>query len=106
MDIVYTSLIPRQPGHHVHEPTAGAEIVDALWAHALPGDGLEHVNARPEPDRVDLLLYLRTPDSPDAPAALQRAHDLIVRSHRTSPRLNRHYLPPEPLPAPEDSSAG
>ncbi|MBD0695843.1 hypothetical protein [Streptomyces sp. CBMA123] len=98
MEIIYVSLIPRQSDGGV-QSSHEAEVVDALWAHCLPGDGLQHVSARAEPGRVDLLIYLLTPDSPGVPSALQRAHTLIARSHRTSPRLNRRYLSPEPLTA-------
>ncbi|MFJ5229059.1 hypothetical protein ACIQBJ_04070 [Kitasatospora sp. NPDC088391] len=80
-----------------------AEILAALWAHALPADGLQHITARGESDRTDLLIYLRTlPDpapAPDAHPAVQRAHHLIARTHRASPLLHRSHLPPDP-PAP------
>ncbi|GAA2829010.1 hypothetical protein GCM10010441_61840 [Kitasatospora paracochleata] len=98
MDVVYASLRRRRP-----EPApAGevAEVVGALWAHALPSDGLEHATARSEDDRIDLLLYLLTPTShptdhlTDQPTAPTRAHALLTRSHRASPLLHRRYLPP------------
>ncbi|MFJ9697181.1 hypothetical protein [Kitasatospora sp. NPDC101183] len=103
MEIVYASL-RRRPGG-----TAGAneaaEVVDALWAHALPGDGLQHASTLPADDRIDLLVYLLSRDPSDRPDAVGRAHDLIARSHRTSPLLRRCYLPPEP-PEPADLAAG
>lgn len=108
MEIVYASLTRRQPGEASYESEA-AEVVDALWAHALPGDGLQHASARPERDRIDLLLYLMTLDAPAAPAALCRAHALIGRSRQNSPGLRRRYLPlppPEvPSPAPRTQDA-
>ncbi|WP_406088624.1 hypothetical protein [Kitasatospora purpeofusca] len=104
MEIVYASLTPRHPGEDVR-PGDEAEIVDALWAHCPPGSGLQHVSARSEPGRVDLLLYLLTLDSPGAPTAVRRAHALIARSHRAAPLLNRRYLPPGPFAAHENTTA-
>jgi hypothetical protein len=47
---------PDQPG-----PTeADANLVhDALWAHAVPGIGLEHLRVRAVPDGIDLVLFLQ-----------------------------------------------
>ncbi|MCC9309370.1 hypothetical protein LN042_20175 [Kitasatospora sp. RB6PN24] len=105
MEIIYASLIPRQLDDGAQSGNE-AEVVDALWAHAVPGDGLQHVSARPAPGRVDLLVYLLTLDSPGAPSALQRAHALIARSHQISPWLNRRYLSPEPLTTYEGITTG
>ncbi|GGZ84503.1 hypothetical protein GCM10010371_50350 [Streptomyces subrutilus] len=95
MEIVYASLTRRHTGNAPHESDA-ARVVDALWAHALPGDGLQHASARPEHDRIDLLLYLMTKDASTAPAALCRAHALIERSRRNSLGLRRRYLASPP----------
>ncbi|RKS96919.1 hypothetical protein BX286_7082 [Streptomyces sp. 3211.6] len=103
MEIVYASLKRRRPGATAQANEA-AEAVDALWAHAEPGDGLEHASAQPAHDRIDLLLYLLSRDPADQPDAVRRAHRLISRSHRTSPLLRRSYLPPEP-PEPEGRTA-
>ncbi|MFJ4188173.1 hypothetical protein [Kitasatospora sp. NPDC089509] len=93
MEIIHASL-RRRPGG-----TAGAneaaEVVDALWAHAEPGDGLQHAYAEPADDRIDLLLYLLGRDPSDRPDAGRRAYSLIARSHRSSPALHRGYLPPQ-----------
>jgi hypothetical protein len=95
MDIVYASLSRRSTAG---EPPPGetVEVLGALWAHATPDDGLEHASCRPEPDRVDLLLYLLTqsPDAPGAGSPLHRAEALLSRSHRASPLLQHRYLPP------------
>ncbi|AUY48328.1 hypothetical protein [Streptomyces sp. CB01881] len=104
MEIVYASLIPRQPGGAV-QSNGRAEVMDALWAHSVPSDGLQHISARPEPGRVDLLLYLLTLDSPGTPNAVERARTLITRSHQSSPWLNLNYLPPVPLTAHEGLDA-
>ncbi|MFJ9692573.1 hypothetical protein [Kitasatospora sp. NPDC101183] len=106
MDIVHASL-RRRPGGTA-EANEAAQAVDALWAHAEPGDGLQHAYAEPADDRIDLLLYLlgRDPsDRPDRPDAVRRAYGLIARSHRSSPALHRGYLPPRP-PQAKDRTAG
>jgi len=108
MDIVYTSLDRRPttdppPADELTEAARAAEAaeaVNALWAHAVPADGLEHASAEAGPDRLDLLLYLLPPDPtrPTAPGATHRAAALLARSHQASPLLRRRYLPPPPRP--------
>ncbi|MFD9129920.1 hypothetical protein [Kitasatospora sp. NPDC059571] len=100
MDIVYASLHRRRPGPV--PPGEAAEVLAALWAHARPDDGLQHLSARSEDDRIDLLLYLltRTPDSAGAEPGPARAHALISRSHLASPLLHGRYVPPAPATAP------
>ncbi|MFJ7204576.1 hypothetical protein ACIQWR_13690 [Streptomyces sp. NPDC098789] len=98
MEIVYASLVLRRPDECATQHTA-AEAVDALWAHALPEAGLQHVSARCEPGRIDFLLYLMSPAVLGAPTAEHRAHTLISHGQRTSPLLNLRFLPPQPLPA-------
>lgn len=97
MDIIYTSL-ERRPEVGPAPASEVAEAVDALWAHATAHDGLEHASGHAEPDRIDLLLYLLTPQAtaPLAPDAAQRAAALIARCHHDSPLLNHRYLPPVP----------
>ncbi|MEV7447141.1 hypothetical protein AB0O22_39405 [Streptomyces sp. NPDC091204] len=85
----------RQPGPLPLESET-AEVVDALWAHAVPGDGLQHTSASAEPDRIDLLIYLMTRDDPGASDTLCRAHILLTRSQHNAPRLRMRYLPPVP----------
>ncbi|MEV0191581.1 hypothetical protein AB0I39_23965 [Kitasatospora purpeofusca] len=77
-------------------PEEASEVVGILWAHALPGDALQHITARSQGDRVDLLLYLltRPADCPSDPVA--SAHTLIARGHRASPLLSRRYHPLAP----------
>ncbi|KJS61009.1 hypothetical protein [Streptomyces rubellomurinus] len=98
MEIVHASLKRRHPASAARENEA-AEAVDALWAHAEPADGLQHASALPAPDRLDLLLYLLTQDTPGQGDAVSRAHRLITRSHRTSPLLRHSYLPLDPRAA-------
>jgi hypothetical protein len=95
MDIVYASLA-RRPAAGEPPPGETAEVLGALWAHATPDDGLEHASCRPEPDRIDLLLYLltRPASSPGTPSPLHRAQALLDRSHQASPLLRTRYLPP------------
>jgi len=95
MDIVYASLHRRYPAEAA-PPGEKAEVLGALWAHALPADGLEHVSVRSEADRVDLLLYLLSTPDPATHPADHRAHAVITRSHRASSLLHQRYLPPMP----------
>ncbi|WP_034087708.1 hypothetical protein [Streptacidiphilus albus] len=106
MDIVYTSLDRNRGARAADGPTEGAEIVDVLWAHAVPEDRLEHASGRAGPDRIDLLLFLRTPETPDQDpdGAQRRAAALLHRCHLASPLLRHRYLPPAP-PAPPAPSA-
>ncbi|KJY32939.1 MULTISPECIES: hypothetical protein [unclassified Streptomyces] len=95
MDVVHASLRRRDRGAVASQEAS--EVVGILWAHARPGDALQHITARPQDDRVDLLLYLltrRTADGPSDPVA--SAHTLIARGHRASPLLSRRYHPPAP----------
>ncbi len=97
MDIIHTSL-PRRPTAGLPPPGEAAEVLDALWAHAIPDDGLEHASCRAQSDRVDLLLYLLTrPVSvSDAHTPHYRAEALLTRSCLASPLLRSRYLPPHP----------
>ena len=110
MDIVYTSL-DRRPAVDPDPVGEVAEAVDALWAHAVPGDGLEHASVLPTPERLDLLLFLLTPDPalPGVPDSVQRAASLLARCYRGSPVLTHRYLPPvpggAPAPAPPPQAA-
>ena len=111
MDIVYTSL-HRRPAVDADPVVEVAEAVDALWAHTVPGDGLEHASALPTPERLDLLLYLLTPDPAHSrvPDPVQRAASLLARCYRSSPALNHRYLPPpvpggDPVQAPPQQPA-
>jgi hypothetical protein len=97
MEMVYASLILRRPDVVV-QASGAAEVVDALWVHAEPGDGLQHASARPVRGRLDLLLYFLSREPSDGSDAVGRAHSMITRTHRASPALRRWYLPPEPLP--------
>lgn len=107
MDIVYTSLrrrpaTPSQPAGEV------AEVLGILWAHATPEDGLEHITASLNDDRVDLLMYLlpSDPTTPTAHRPLHRAAALLDRSHRASPVLHRRYLPPAGTGGPQAEEPG
>jgi len=95
MDIVYTSL-SRRPAAGLPSPGEAAEVLGALWAHAIRDDGLEHASCRAQSDRVDLLLYLltRPAGASDARSPLHRAEALLNRSCLASPLLRNRYLPP------------
>ena len=101
LDIVYASL-DRRSSPDTDPAGEVAEAIDALWAHATPADGLEHASGRAQSHRLDLLLYLLTPDPAAAtPCASQRAAALLAHCHQASPLLRRRYLPPAPpVPAP------
>ncbi|KDN85316.1 hypothetical protein [Kitasatospora cheerisanensis] len=95
MDVVYASLTRREPGRA--SPEEAGEVVEVLWAHARPADALQHITARSESDRLDLLLYLLTRHPADGPStSVATAHALIARGHRNSPLLARRYHAPTP----------
>ena len=58
-----------------------AQVVDALWAHARQGDGLEHVRGRLNNGQIAILLFLRESDMRDPE---RRATELIERTFRRS----------------------
>ncbi|MEU6479891.1 hypothetical protein ABZ858_23985 [Streptomyces sp. NPDC047017] len=96
MDIAYSCLkrrvgVPAEPASEV------AEVLGALWAHAVPEDGLEHALGRAEEERFDLLIYLLTldPTAPGFRSVTHRAHALLTRCHEASPLMRRRYLPPD-----------
>ena len=97
VDIVYTSL-DRRPAIRPAPAGEVAEVLDALWAHTTPDDGLEHVSGNAEPDRINLLLFLLPPDTDHAAAdAAHRAARLLARCHQASPLLQHRYLTPPPV---------
>ncbi|MGW4383785.1 hypothetical protein [Kitasatospora sp. NPDC004531] len=96
MEIVYASL-HRRTAADPAPPGETGEVIEILWAHALPEERLQHLTARSENDRVDLLVYLLNAGTAARPP-LTVAHDLLARSHRASPLLRRRYLPPAPAP--------
>ncbi|WP_037882247.1 hypothetical protein [Streptomyces sp. NRRL S-378] len=50
---------------------------DLLWAHATPGDGVQHIAVRPVPDGMEATFFL-TASSDEA--ALGRARELLQRA--------------------------
>jgi hypothetical protein len=96
MDIAYAGLARRRTGN---EPPAGevAEIVGVLWAHATAEDELQYVSGRSKSDRVDLPLHLLTA-AVSGPAGEHRTTALLAGCHRASRRVQRDYLPAQPLP--------
>ncbi|KJS57837.1 hypothetical protein VM95_37190 [Streptomyces rubellomurinus] len=63
---------------------------DALWAHAEPRHGLEHVRARAGPHGIDLVLFLRAGSRSDAAV---RACELLGSAAR-SQISSRYIMPP------------
>ncbi|QKW21156.1 hypothetical protein HUT16_20715 [Kitasatospora sp. NA04385] len=100
MEIAYASLYRRSASGPV-PPDGASEVLDVLWAHVRPEEQVQHLSARSTADRVDLLFYLltRLPDAAARPP-LDTVRALLARSHRASPALHRHYLPPDAPPAP------
>lgn len=96
MDIVYSSL-DRHPACARPRENEANQVLDILWVHAGPADGLEHASCRAGPERLDLLLFL-LPDLDLSPE--HRVASLLNRCHRASPELQRRYLPPAPPLAP------
>ena len=41
-----------------------AGLIDILWAHALPTDGLEHISKRMDDDTADFVLFMKS-DTPE-----------------------------------------
>ncbi|WP_377267765.1 hypothetical protein [Peterkaempfera sp. SMS 1(5)a] len=100
MHLVHASLVRRRPERP--DPREAARVLDALWAHAIDHDRLEHARAHVHPDRTDLLLFLRqVPD--EEPWHL--AADLLTRCHRRAPHLAATYLPPGPDTSAEHPSS-
>ena len=103
MDIIHASL-ERRPTAAPPPADEVAEVVDALWAHAVTEDGLEFAGGKARLERLDLLLFL-LPPSPDNPAdgaSVLRVAQLLIRCHRASPAVRHRYLPPAPPARPAD----
>jgi hypothetical protein len=71
---------PQEPDPNA-SPLSPEIITDILWGVALPSDGLEHVRARPGPERrIDVVIFHRTDPVPEGRenglALCQRAIDI------------------------------
>jgi len=53
MYVTVLFLVPPAEGAHVND----ARLTDAFWAHAQPGDRLEHLHVRREDECVRLTLF-------------------------------------------------
>ncbi|GAA2642138.1 hypothetical protein ACFWB2_30475 [Streptomyces virginiae] len=47
-------------------------LVDALWAHATPDCGMEHIRARTHPDGIGIVLFIRAARTDIAQAKVRR----------------------------------
>ena len=58
-----------------------AGLVDILWAHALPGDGLEHIAQHISDDTIDIMLFVKS-DAPESAyqAAIRICHSALHTS--------------------------
>ncbi|MFI5530533.1 hypothetical protein ACIA8O_18525 [Kitasatospora sp. NPDC051853] len=52
-------LVLVRPGAGPPGPDEASAVQDAIWAHAAPADGLEHVRALALPEGIGLVLFLR-----------------------------------------------
>ncbi|MEU1287961.1 hypothetical protein [Kitasatospora sp. NPDC005856] len=95
MEIVYASL-HRRPAAEPAAVGEVAEIIDAVWAHSIAEDNLEHVSGQAGCDRIDLILFLRGVDGPDVENAQRRVRALLQRSRLASSVLRDRYLAPHP----------
>lgn len=67
--------------------TAGpdlAGLIDILWAHALPADGLEHIGQRVNYETVDFVLFIKSTGQENA---CQAALGICRRMLSASPAL-------------------
>ncbi|MGW4646788.1 hypothetical protein [Kitasatospora sp. NPDC004289] len=51
-------LVLVRPGAGPPGPDEAGAVQDAVWAHAAPADGLEHVRALALPEGIGLVLFL------------------------------------------------
>jgi hypothetical protein len=64
--------------------TAG--LIDILWAHALPEDGLEHIAHHISDDTVDIMLFVKSEAPEIAYAAAMRMCHSALRTSRALAR--------------------
>jgi len=58
-----------------------AGLIDILWAHALPADGLEHIGQRVDYETVDVVLFMKSTAQENAyQAALGICHRMLSAS--------------------------
>lgn len=76
--------------------THTAELVDVLWAYAVPDDRLQHVSVRAGPNGVDLVLFLLPARDLQDARSTRRVDALLRRAYLTSPLLQQRYGPPWP----------
>ncbi|MGW0207540.1 hypothetical protein ACWDZ8_17605 [Streptomyces sp. NPDC003233] len=73
-------------------PAEASRLVDALWAHADPLEGLEHVHGRAEERHVDLIFFFRQSDY--GQGVTQRAISMLSRCHEASELIAAIYERP------------
>jgi hypothetical protein len=61
-----------------------AGLIDILWAHALPEDGIEHIGRRMDNETVDVVLFMKCASKEDA---CQAALGICRRMLFASPAL-------------------
>lgn len=61
-----------------------AELIDILWAHSRPEDGLEHIGLRISDDTIDAVLFVKS-DTPEN--ARRTTIEIFWRTFSRSPSL-------------------
>lgn len=67
-----------------------ARLVDALWAHSIEADGLEHIRGHRTDDCVEMILFLQ--ESAERDPELCALH-LLTRAYRNSAALRATFDP-------------
>lgn len=88
MHLVRALLPHRGPGLCEDSDVAG--LIDALWAHSIEADGLEHIRGRGADDCVELIIFLRESAGREPELC---ALDLVTRAHRSSAALRATFDP-------------
>jgi hypothetical protein len=86
MYVVYASLMRK--GTAPQRPGEAAALLDALWAHALEDDGMEHIRIRAGPERIDIIMFM---NSASERIAEQCAFHFLGRAHTFSHLISRNY---------------
>ena len=67
-----------------------ARLIDALWAHAINADGLEHIRGRCGDDCAEMILFLRESAELDPELC---AFNLITRAYHSSAAIRATFDP-------------
>jgi hypothetical protein len=84
--LVRAMVSHRGPG--LCEESDVARLIDALWAHSVDSDGLEHIRGRSRDDSVEMILFLREFAGSDPEL---RAVSLITRAFHHSAAMRAAF---------------